>query len=74
MLSSTPPRYPMFSPCSTFIWFYCAINFVPGGAMIVALKTNSPKFCAYANNLGFFCEVHKRFMVISACFTIQHHK
>ena len=39
-----------------------------------ALKPNVPKICAYADNIGFIRDVRKRFIVISVCFTIQHHK
>ena len=38
--------------------------FVPGGAMDIALKSNVPKFCAYANNIGFVLDVLSKFIVI----------
>ena len=42
--------------------------------MGVALKSNVPKICAYADNLGFVIDVISKFIVVSACFAIQHHK
>ena len=41
--------------------------------MGVEFKSNTPKICAYADNIGFVCEVRKRFIAIYACFNIQHH-
>ena len=48
----------MFAACSTLIRSFCATIFVPGGAMVVALKPNVPKISPYTDNLGFvldFC-------------------
>ena len=50
------------------------IIFVPGGAMGVVLKSNVPKICAYADNIGFVIDFINKCIVISACFTIRHHK
>ena len=68
----TPPRYPMFAPCSALIWFSSLITFVPGGTVGFSLQLYAPKNYAYTNIIGFVREVRKIFMVISACFTIQN--
>ena len=41
--------------------------------MGVALKSNVPKICSYANNLGFVLDVLSKFIFIYALFTIQNH-
>ena len=54
--------------------FLCAIIFVRGSAMGIALKYNCPNICAYADNLGFIPYFINKLIVIYACFTIRHHK
>ena len=42
--------------------------------MSVALKSNVPNICAYANNLVFVLDVLRKCKVNSACFAIHHQK
>ena len=42
--------------------------------MDVALKSNVSNICAYANKIGYVLDVCNKFVVISSCFTIRHHR
>ena len=63
----------MYLPTVSFFGFVWATSFVPGGAIGVALKLNSPNMYAYADNFGFTLEVHNKFNVISPWWIRRSH-